>query len=240
MLIVIEIRPDSADHTYDGPGRLWRRRRRVNFNRLIKSPTRQSRYGDGATDATLDANTTNYEHVAAGKAHLGNIDVTDEEEPVNGKVWRWGAGEPIECPQRSSASNTQYYMVNDERTIEKRSYQVGSVTAGDYNDDSRYAEWQQVNGAAVPCCMSAGAIPSELFSAYDITLDADRASSAATSHALQLAATDLEYEGTRVKSPVLGRDLNPLGRGEASQSPAISRQSSDKRKAGREASRWGW
>jgi len=35
-----------------------------------------------------------------------------------------------------------------------------------------------------------------------------------TNHALSLAATDLEYEVTRVKSPVLGRDLNPLGRGD--------------------------
>ena len=30
----------------------------------------------------------------------------------------------------------------------------------------------------------------------------------------KLAATDLEYEVTRVKSPVLGRDLNPMGRGD--------------------------
>jgi len=58
--------------------------------------------------------------------------------------------------------------------------------------------------------------------AYNITLDvyppnrwrADRASSAATSHALQLGATDLEYEVTRVKSPVIGRDMNPMGRGD--------------------------
>ena len=58
--------------------------------------------------------------------------------------------------------------------------------------------------------------------AYNITLDvypqnqwrADRASSAATNHALQLGATDLEYEVTRVKSPVLGRDMNPMGRGD--------------------------
>jgi prefoldin subunit 5 len=56
--------------------------------------------------------------------------------------------------------------------------------------------------------------PSELFSAYAITLDADRASSAASNHALQLAATDLEYQVTRVKSPVIGRDLNPMGRGD--------------------------
>jgi len=68
--------------------------------------------------------------------------------------------------------------------------------------------------------------------AYNITLDvyppyqryrrvyppnrrrADRASSAATNHALQLGATDLEYEVTRVKSPVIGRDMNPMGRGD--------------------------
>ena len=123
------------------------------------------------------------------------------------------AGKPIESPQRSSASNTQYYMLNDERTIEKRSYQVGGITAGDTNDDSRYAEWQHVNGAIVPTRVAIG-IPSELFNAYNITLDADRASSAATNHALQLGATDLEYEVTRVKSPVIGRDMNPMGRGD--------------------------
>ncbi|MCD6283410.1 hypothetical protein J7J84_07435 [bacterium] len=185
----------SADHTYDG------------FNRLIK------------TDATVLGSTTNYEHTYAGKKHLGNIDVTNQQQPVNGKVWRWegGAGAvdnaPIESPQRSSASNTQYYMLNDERTIEKRSYQVGGVTAGDVNDDSRYAEWQHVNGAIVPTRVAIG-IPSELFNAYNITLDADRASSAATNYALQLGATDLEYEVTRVKSPVIGRDMNPMGRGD--------------------------
>lgn len=43
---------------------------------------------------------------------------------------------------------------------------------------------------------------------------ADRASSAATNYALQLGATDLEYEVTRVKSPVIGRDMNPMGRGD--------------------------
>ncbi len=184
----------SAEHTYDG------------FNRLVK------------TDATVGMTTTNYEHVYAGKKHLGNIDVTGT--PVNGKVWRWegGAGAvdnaPIEAPQRSTASGGSYYMVNDEKDMQRKSYRVASVTAGDYNDDSRYAEWQWVNGAIVPCRVSAAPNLSELFSAYAITLDADRASSAASNHALQLAATDLEYEVTRVKSPVLGRDLNPLGRGD--------------------------
>ena len=120
----------------------------------------------------------------------------------------------MEAPQGASASGVQYYMVNDERNQQRKSYRVNAVTAGDYNDDSRYAEWQQVNGAVVPCRVSAAANLSELFSAYSITLDADRASSAATNHALSLAATDLEYEVTRVKSPVLGRDLNPFGRGD--------------------------
>jgi len=48
----------SAEHTYDG------------FNRLIK------------TDATVGQNTTNYEHVSAGKKHLGNIGVTGTPWPV--------------------------------------------------------------------------------------------------------------------------------------------------------------
>ena len=104
-------------------------------------------------------------------------------------------------------------MVSDERNVERKSYRVASITAGDYNDDSRYAEWQQVNGNVTPTRPALMAYKSELFNAYQVTLDADRASSAATNHALQLAASDLEYEGTRVKSPVLGRDLNPMGRG---------------------------
>jgi hypothetical protein len=152
------------------------------------------------------------------RQHLGNIETTGT--PVNGKVWKWEAGAgmphagPIESPQRYTASATQFYMVSDERNVERKSYRVASITAGDYNDDSRYAEWQQVNGGAVPCRPALMAYKSELFNAYQVTLDADRASSAATTHALQLAASDLEYEGTRVKSPVLGRDLNPMGRGD--------------------------
>jgi len=84
---------------------------------------------------------------------------------------------------------------------------------------SSSADWpssygQQINSAVVPTRVALTPNPSELFNAYAVSLDADRASSAATNHALQLAATDLEYEVTRVKSPVLGRDLNPMGRGD--------------------------
>ena len=178
----------SAEHTYDG------------FNRLIK------------TDATIGANTQNFEHVYSEYKHLGNIEVTGVM--VIGKVWKWEPSRPIEAPQRYSASSTQYYMVNDGRNIQRKSYRVNSMSAGDYNDDSKYGEWQQANGAVVPC--RAGLTPdiSELFSAYNVTLDADRASSSANYYSLQFCATDLEYEMTRVKSPVLGRDLNPMGRGD--------------------------
>ncbi len=169
------------------------------------------------TDATVGQTTQNFEHVYSHDLHLGSREVTNPNNPVNGKVWRWGEGagpEVIEAPQRYSASGVQYYQVNDERNAQRKTYRAGSVTAGDYNDDSRYAEWQQVNGSVVPCRVALGPNLSELFSAYNLTLDADRASSAATSSALSLAATDLEYEVTRVKSPVLGRDLNPMGRGD--------------------------
>jgi len=43
------------------------------------------------TGATVGQATTNYQHVYANRRHLGNVDVTDEENPVNGKVWRWEA-----------------------------------------------------------------------------------------------------------------------------------------------------
>lgn len=45
--------------------------------------------------------------------------------------------------------------------------------------------------------------------------DADRSATLYTEQGLNLVKTDLEYEVTRVKSPVLGRDLNALGREEA-------------------------
>jgi len=145
----------SAEHTYDG------------FNLLIK------------TDATIGQNTQNFEHVYSHDLHLGSREVTGQ--PVNGKVWRWGEGagsEVIEAPQRYSASGVQYYQVNDERNAQRKTYRAASVTAGDYNDDSRYAEWQQVNGSIVPTRVALQASLSELFSAYAVSLDADRASSA--------------------------------------------------------------
>lgn len=43
---------------------------------------------------------------------------------------------------------------------------------------------------------------------------ADRCSTPYTNHALNLVQTDLEYEVTRVKFSILGRDLNPMGRGD--------------------------
>jgi len=83
----------SADHTYDG------------FNRLIK------------TDATVGVNTQNFEHVYSNDLHIGSREVTNPQQPVNGKVWRWGEGygqEAIEAAQRSSASANPYYQLGDE------------------------------------------------------------------------------------------------------------------------------
>jgi len=183
----------SAEHTYDG------------FNRLIK------------TDATVGQNTQNFEHVYAGRRHVGSREVTGQ--PVNGKVWRWetGAGAvdhaPIEAPQWSSASGGNYFQVNDERNMSRRAY-AANMAAGDTTEQTRYSDWYYVNGGLVPARPALGAAKSELFTAYAITLDADRCSTPYTNHALNLAQTDLEFEVTRVKSPILGRDLNPLGRGD--------------------------
>jgi len=187
----------SADHTYDG------------FNRLIK------------TDATVGVNTQNFEHVYSKDLHIGSKEVTNPLQPVNGKVWRWGEGygqEAIEAPQRSSASANPYYQLGDETNKGRRTYINNAVTAGDTDDDSRFAEWQHVNGAIVPTRVAIG-IPSELFNAYNITLDADRSAFSYRYYALSLASTDLEYEGNRVKSPVIGRDMNPLGRGNGAYYP---------------------
>ncbi len=183
----------SVEHTYDG------------FNRLVK------------TDATIGANTQNFEHVYSQDLLLGSREITDPNNPVNGKVWRWGYAngpEAIEAPQRYTASAAQFYNLGDETNKGRKTYRVNAITAGDASDDARYAEWQQINGNVVPCRPALMAYKSELFSAYNVTLDADRSAFSARYYALSLAATDLEYEGTRVKSPILGRDLNPMGRGD--------------------------
>ena len=70
-----------------------------------------------------------------------------------------------------------------------------------------------MSACATACETEAGS-RSELFYAYSTTLDADRCALPARYESLMLAQTDLQYEGTRVKNPVIGRDLNPLGRGD--------------------------
>ena len=60
---------------------------------------------------------------------------------------------------------------------------------------------------------------SELFSAYNTALDADRSVLPVGRLALMVAQTDLEYEQTRVKNPAIGRDLNPMGRGDGAYYP---------------------
>jgi len=139
---------------------------------------------------------------------------------TNGRTtrrWEMGAGAvdhaPIEAPQWSSASAGNYFQVNDERNMSRRAY-AANMAAGDTTEQTRYSDWYYVNGGLVPARPALGAAKSELFTAYAITLDADRCSTPYTNHALNLAQTDLEFEVTRVKSPILGRDLNPLGRGD--------------------------
>jgi hypothetical protein len=88
----------------------------------------------------------------------------------------------------------------------------GAVSAPYRFDDYTALLFSHVRGALAPL----SSLPTYMrLDVYPpIHWRADRASSAASNHALQLAATDLEYEVTRVKSPVLGRDLNPMGRGD--------------------------
>jgi len=88
----------------------------------------------------------------------------------------------------------------------------GAVSAPYRFDDYTALLFSHVRGALAPL----SSLPTYMrLDVYPpIHWRADRASSAAGNHALQLAATDLEYEVTRVKSPVLGRDLNPMGRGD--------------------------
>jgi len=181
------------------------------FNRAVKSR------------ATIGMNAQDFEHIYSGSRFIGSKEVTDPENPVTGKVWEWGIGygnhgknELIEAAQISSASARNYYMLNDEKNTGRMSYINNAMTAGDTVDPARMcSETQQVNGAVTPCRVAIALNKSELVSAYAITLDADRAVYAYGGEGtLALLATDLEFEGSRVKSPVLGRDFNPMGRGD--------------------------
>jgi len=147
----------------------------------------------------------------------------NQQQPVSGKVWQWGIGygnhgknELIEAAQISSASARNYYMLNDEKNTGRMSYINNAVTAGDTVDTARMcSETLQVNGTVTPTRATAVGTKSELFDAYAFTLDADRAVYAYGGEGtLALLATDLEFEGSRVKSPVTGSDFNPMGRGD--------------------------
>ena len=109
------------------------------------------------------------------------------------------------------------FLTVDEKNMSRRTYD-SNRNAGDTTEQTFYSEWMLVNGSAVGQHGTPGS-RSELFSAYSTTLDADRSALPVTDHALMLARTDLEYEVTRVKSPVLGRDLNPFGRGDGTYYP---------------------
>ena len=75
-----------------------------------------------------------------------------------------------------------------------------------------------MSACATACETEAGS-RSELFSAYSTTLDADRSTLPVGRLSTMIVQTDLEYEQTRVKNPAIGRDLNPLGRGDGSYYP---------------------
>ncbi len=182
------------------------------FNRALKS------------QAIIGFTTQNFEHVYSGSRFIGSVDVTNPNSPVTGKVWQWGVGfgnhgknELIESPQIKTASARNYYNVNDEKNTQRKSYINNAMTAGNSVDPARMcSKTLQVNGTVTPT--RALALPpsiSELFSAYAFTLDSDRAVYAYGGEGtLAILATDLEFEGSRVKTPVLGRDMNPMGRGD--------------------------
>jgi hypothetical protein len=74
-----------------------------------------------------------------------------------------------------------------------------------------------INGSAPP--INATTLHSELFYHRNATVNQNSIALSSDRGSLEIAGVSLLYEGTRVKSYLLGRDLNPMGRGDGQYYP---------------------
>ena len=175
---------NTISHAYDG------------LNRLLKT-TAGSNYG----------------HVYDGNKLAGNTNLTTS---TDGTAWvnAANAAKPLASTQIQTVGATRYYNVSDERDPVRQVY-TDAGTAGDTSQKSRYAEYKLIDGAAPTMVAYGGAIKqSELFRVRNISLNENSIVLPSANGSFEAAAISLNYEGTRVKSALIGRDLNPMGRGD--------------------------
>ena len=120
--------------------------------------------------------------------------------------------------QLSTISALNPPALNREPTTAPESV-YGSVptTSTPYNaQKSRYAEYKLIDGAAPALVVYGGGSvkQSELVRVRNISLSENSIVLSSANGSFEAAAISLNYEGTRVKSALIGRDLNPMGRGD--------------------------
>jgi hypothetical protein len=138
---------------------------------------------------------------------------------------------PLASLSIATTGATRYYSVSDERDPVRRTYTSGG-TAGDTSQQSRYggnvgavrelpdraqhAAPLHFNSAAPAYTFFGprGTKQSEVFPVRSLTFTENDVALPAERGNLEYAGLSLVYEGNRVKSALLGRDLNPLGRGD--------------------------
>ncbi len=179
----------TVKHAYDGLGRL------IRTDRTIAGPT-----------------TTQFEHVRDGLKLVGNIDATNTN---TAPTWtnKPGSLRPVESQQVVTNSSAQYINVPDEISPARRTYNPSTSAAGDTEAIAAKGRLVLINGAAPALMNSLAMNPSELFNQRNMTYNENSIALPSDRGTLELSGANLIYEGARVKSWMLGRDLNPGGRG---------------------------
>ena len=177
----------TVAHAYDGLGRL------VRTSRTVSGPT-----------------TTEYRHVRNGLQIQGNIDYTNSQTAPTWTNTLMGLM-PIESQQIQTNSSQQYINISDEITPARLTYHPTTSAAGDTSTVAAKGSYSVINGSAP--AVNSTTLHSELFYHRNVTINQNTIALPSNKGVLEIAGTNLLHEGLRVKSYVIGRDLNPMGRG---------------------------
>ena len=116
----------------------------------------------------------------------------------------------------SSLISVQFINVSDEIAPARRTYNPSTSAAGDTSAIASKGRLVLVNGSLPAEQSQTTANPSELFSHRNMTYNENSIALSSDRGTLELSGVNLMYEGTRVKSWLVGRDMNPAGRGDGS------------------------
>ncbi|UNM08208.1 MAG: RHS repeat protein [Planctomycetales bacterium] len=187
--------------------------------------TNMSQYWDGDTPPAGDS----LQHIYDRGLMLQNYDGSS----TYGDQWRWAGAQnahksPLHSPNSDTASQTGYNLAND-KTPQRRTF-LSPTTEGDqrnlYGQGKPQAKDSSGSGAnwyvgttSQPQTAQMASIESRLFFEGTVTAtDMDRATDTREKGRLGITGSAQSYGGSngRVTSEAIGRDINPLGRGNGS------------------------